>query len=352
MQPSPPLPVSRIATAKSSMRVLCFCTALLSSACWPGRPAQPQGSPAGSSAADKEKAVGAVPSPRAAPALDTIVLVTTDTTPAEGGSNVTRLVVERRRFTLHQRREPYGTRTALRSFRLVDEDGDVHYEQRFEPPARGERFSSVEVHVLRSERDEGVLLYYHYDEPNTPRSSVVMRILAMNNGRLTPITPHLLVEGRLRELQKGENADAMFLPGERVLLEIWQSYFALLVPFRVRLADCTPGRQQCFQTVVRRGDIVPGLSIVDVHVGELEIRADSAVVDMFDGPEGKALMKVTVRRNSRIAVLQGAADIYMEKQGELTIIKARRDWLHVRIHGREGWIRGTASYKAIGLKPS
>lgn len=262
------------------------------------------------------------------------------------------LVVGGRYFTVLLHRERFGADEHVRFLQLRDETGVVHYEESFDPPTRDGMpawTTTVSAHALRGERGQGLIVYYQR-LPSAPHSGVSLRIFSLQGSRLTPLAPSLSVYGTFGELLASRESDLLFLlPGEQVDVEVWTRYFGIAVPLRVRLSGCTPASEECIRPAVRRGDIVPGLSILSVNAPNRQIVA-SANVQLFDGPEGVALRRVPVSRRSEVTIIQVAADVFTEEENGVAVIRTRREWLHVRIDGSDGWIHGDESFAAIGLK--
>lgn len=262
------------------------------------------------------------------------------------------LVVGGRYFTVLLHREKFGREQHVRFLQLRDETGVVHYEESFDPPMQGSGptwTTTVSAHALRGERGQGLVIYYQ-QLPSAPHTGLSLRIFALQGSRLEPLTPLISVHGTFGEFLKSRESNVLFLlPGERLDVEVWTGYFGITVPYRVRLSGCTPGSAQCIRPAVRRGDIVPGLSLLSVNAPNRKIMA-SANVQLFDAPEGVAVARVPVSRESEVTIIQVAADVFTEKANGVDVIRTRREWLHVRIDGREGWIHGDESFVAIGLK--
>jgi hypothetical protein len=260
-------------------------------------------------------------------------------------------VVGSRYFTVLLHREKFGGEEHVRLLQLRDETGVVHYEESFDPPMRDNQAvwtTTISAHALRGERGQGLVVYYQ-QLPSAPHTGLSLRIFALQGSRLEPLAPLLSVHGTFAELLASRESGVLFLlPGERLDVEVWTGYFGITVPFRVRLAGCTPG-EQCIRPAVRRGDIVPGLSLLSVNAPHRRI-ITSAHVQLFDAPEGMAVARVPVSRTSEVSIIQVAADVFTEKDNGVDVIRTRREWLHVRIDGREGWIHGDESFTAIGLK--
>lgn len=290
---------------------------------------------------------------KAEPAVAAEATLLGDPASVAGGSSdsVGPLTVGERFFTIRFERENYGGRDHVRRVQIRDERGVPHYEERFDPPLRGgtpEWTTSVSAQALRGQRGQGLVLFYQR-MPSPPLSGMKVRVFGLQGSQLEPIAPHLTVYGSFAELPASREPNVLFLfPDERMDVELWQGYFGMTIPLRVRLSDCTPAAQPCIRPAIRRGDIVPGLSLLHVRVPELQI-SSPATLTMYDAPEGLITTQVPVRRNSRVEVIEAAADIFNEMSDGVTHIRSRRDWLHVSVDGRDGWIHGEESYTAIGL---
>jgi hypothetical protein len=339
----------------SYSRIACCGLSLLVTACFlGGQSAGPRNAGPADSTVAKPGAKAAPDPDRATTEVAKIAAISTDTLTdgavRRSSESVGPFVVDGEKFTVALQNEYYGRRQHVRSVQIRDERGVVHHEQRFEPKLRGnqpEWTMTINAYALRGDAGEGLLIYYKY-QPSAPMSGVTIQIFALDEDELEPIAPPLSVYGSFAELQKSSDPRLLFLlPADRLDVEVWQGYFGIVIPFRVRLTGCTRGT--CIRPASRRGDIVPGLSILNVTTHAREITADTSVV-LFDGPEGRLTARVPVRRTSRVTIIEGAADVFIEPQGDVNIIRTRREWLHVRINGRQGWISGAESYTAIGLK--
>jgi hypothetical protein len=264
------------------------------------------------------------------------------------------LVVGSRYFTVLLHREKSGGEEHVRFLQLRDETGVVHYEESFDPPLQDNQPAwtmTVSAHALRGEQGQGVVVYYQR-LPSAPHSGLSLRIFSLQGSRLVPLASGLSVHGTFGELLESRESGVLFLlPGERIDVEVWTGYFGISVPYRVQLSGCKPGSEQCIRPAVRRGDIVPGLSLLSVNAPNRQISA-SGNVQLFDAPEGVALRRVPVSRRSDVTIIQVAADVYTENENGVAVIRTRREWLHVRIDGSEGWIHGDESFRAIGFKAS
>ena len=339
--------------------IICGALTLLVSACSTDQPFfRPSSEAPADSVATPSKASGATArkskgSPaKAAAQPDTTPLPELLGIPFGTADSVGPLVVGSRYFTVLLHREKFGVDEHVRLLQLRDETGVVHFEESFDPPMRQNEpawTTTVSAHALRGERGHGLVVYYQ-QLPSAPHSGLNLRIFSLQGTRLTPLAAPLSVHGSFGELLQSRESGVLFLlPGEQLDVEVWTGYFGIKVPFRVRLAGCMPARDDCIRPAVRRGDIVPGLSILSVNAPNRQIMA-SANVQLFDGPEGVALRRVPVSRRSDVTIIQVAADVFTENENGVAVIRTRREWLHVRIDGSEGWIHGPESFTAIGLK--
>ena len=343
-------------------RHICSTLTLLLLACTTDRPTPRGDAPvdsttlatkaSGSKSVNQARSRGKEKSARERPAdgADTVI---TDPIPIETADSAGPFAVNGRYFTVVWERAGSGADEYVRTVRIRDENGVIHHEEQpagAEGVTSSERASAITARALRGESGQGLALYYK--QTTRANDAPHLRIFALRGGRLAPLGPQLAVDGAFSGLlpSSREPHVLFLLPDDHLDVEVWQGQFAIHVPYRVRFS-CASSQRACVQPSIRRGDIVPGLSILRVRAPLREITSESTIT-MFDAPEGPGPTRIVIKPSSEVSVLEAAADVFTETVGDITSIRTRREWLHVRVDGRAGWIHGPENFAAIGLQPA
>lgn len=193
-------------------------------------------------------------------------------------------------------------------------------------------------------RSVGMLLAYG-QYPSAPGTGEEFRILVVQAGRLTALTPRVLSYGAPDSLKAG--ADPLvreLMPGDALLMTPWLLHFAARVPVALDLG-CTPQHANCLVPVLP--DSVAGLArfAVGAHFLPIEKRA---TVALFERPGAAVPDRLDVAPGDSIEALEGAGEVRMIR-GKGWGLEVRNAWLHIRCRGRSGWIHSSGDLEAVGL---
>jgi hypothetical protein len=227
--------------------------------------------------------------------------------------------------------------TSATGFRIVDDAGQVHFRHDYgRTPQDEETMTTWHVHVQPYGATDGqALSVYEQVYPSAPLSGAALRIFVPRQDRLVSLTPPITLYGEIGRFHDGAQ-----------YFEIWRYEFALVVPTVVNLS-CTTADAACLTTRPKAG-LTERLAIYDVRTDLRPIEQEAALV-LYALPGAAAGRTVTVTPRSTVQVLEAASVVTIKTVDTGLFMDAEDDWLHVRIDGHEGWIRGSEDFRAIGL---
>ena len=260
-----------------------------------------------------------------------------------------------------------GFDETVESFSIVDKDGDIHYHKSFDVEycdggfaesigisaytldSKGKRgFRSVsgklkEI-ISKGQAGVGLVLYYGFT-PSAPSSGVSCQVFALKGEHLVPQFLPLTVYGKVYELPRGSNPNALRLfDDDTMKFGVWTGWFEVIVPVKV----------------LDRLSIVPlhysstfGYNAFNVIV-ERRHSEEETFVRFFNHPEVSSIPRhVVIKKGTKVEFLWAYARVSIGSGGaECAISIDEMPWLKVRIDGKEGFVRDAEDLLALGIHPA
>jgi hypothetical protein len=217
------------------------------------------------------------------------------------------------------------------SLQVLDESGRPTYSEKFDislPDQGAQPADETEVEAaLFNGKEHKILALVYQQVPSAHGAGGSFRFLAMHNGFLTVLNSEPVSCGEAESLlgmSKGSVAETNLQPGEILNVADNNHYFFFYRQLRVNWQD------------FRLEEKVSG----DYEVSHEPVTlAAQSTVQVFASPDQSAAHSgLTLRPGTRVEFLG------------MRIPVDRREWLKVRINGKDGWITGNESYHAVGLQ--
>lgn len=243
----------------------------------------------------------------------------------------------------HRVAEPSGPEVATEAVRVFDRAGRALYEERFDVAVGDHGFQHwSEADVTAVHGEAGTALAVRASGyPSAPLSGETFEVLVPRGDVLVPLAPPITTYGTLREPPDGRLHD-----GDRLVYEVWATYFAVVVPVHVNLAG-RPGDPGNYAPRPERHDPASGLALLDVVEPVRSPVTEPGEVTVYPTPAGGEGRRVRVRPGARVRLLEAAARpaIRLDRVLRLEAPVVR---LRVRVDDEEGWV-GPEDFDALGL---
>jgi hypothetical protein len=260
-----------------------------------------------------------------------------------------------------------GFDETVESFSIVDKDGEVHYQKSFDVEYGHGGFAEtlgigaytldstgrkgflresgrLKEFTLEGQAGVGLIVYYGIS-PSAPSSGLSCQVFTLKAGHLVPLFSPLTVYGRIYELQRGSNPNALRLfDGNTMKFGVWTGWFEVVVPVKV----------------------LDGLRVVPLHYySTFDYSAFEAFVErrqfekvtfvrFFNHPDASSTPRhVIIRKETEVEFLWAYARVSIGSGGaECVISTDEMPWLKVRIDGKEGYVRDAEDLLALGIRPA
>jgi hypothetical protein len=224
---------------------------------------------------------------------------------------------------------------------ITDQGGKIHFEERYDVPLHSNGFEysiSIQAHKLEGSSGEGIILKQDA-VPSAPGSGRAIRIFALTEGLLKPVSPWLTVYGGRQKLLAAGDSTLRLPEGDRINFSVWAMFFGVVVPVSVDLEGGTVS-------------IPEGINSYRVEAeGPIFLKDPEPVPLYLEPTKSTKTVTVSVSRESRIQYLEARtrAGFFGERVREVGISEP---WLKVRVDGVEGWVTGNNGFISVGLTPA
>ena len=228
--------------------------------------------------------------------------------------------------------------TTVRSVKIEDARGKVHFEKKFPEPF-SHRVERHEVTVTPLEGREHQALELVYTQlPTHANSGVAIQVFAMKDGALKAMNEDPLeFYGQLGPMADGSVRYTKRLDADDALpIYVLTSYFYIREPARLDWSEFRLRPQ-------RRGEFE--VAQEPPFRRRPDVQADGHISLYASPDKAAAEAGVDVTRASKVEVLRAVFTAGRPEEHSA----ASDTWLKIRVDGEEGWIIGADDYTAIGL---
>jgi hypothetical protein len=255
----------------------------------------------------------------------------------------------------------------VESFSIVDKEGAVHYQKSFDVEYGNGRFDEIteigayaldstgrkgfrresgrlKEFISKGQAGVGLIVYYGIS-PSAPLSGVSCQVFTLKGGHLAPLFSPLTVYGRIYELPRGSNPNALRLfDGNTMKFGVWTGWFEVIVPVKVL---------DGLRVVPLHYHSTFGYNAFDVIV-ERRHSEEETFVRLFNHPEASSMPRhVIIKKHTKVDFLSAYARVSIGLGGAECVISVdEMPWLKVRIDGKEGFVRDPEDLLALGIHPA
>jgi hypothetical protein len=265
-------------------------------------------------------------------------------------------------------------RITLAAVEIDDAAGNIAYQDSFPFGVTEGQFTErvTATPYLFAGRGGSAIVVHYSEEPSSgsaPESEPDSRheswqVFGLMDGKLVPFGPPLPVGQGEGIAVGGVVAGVMVKNGISVVplastadeleFRAWEGHFSIDVPVRVdwMRGEWSQG-QECFE--LGEGSLRPkgcNLRVEGVAQGR---GGDTGYVQLFAATDGDARngQQVPVRPESQVQIVETRAVVnWTAAEGDRIACSFADVWLHVRIDGKDGWVRGDNDFAALGLPAS
>jgi len=263
-------------------------------------------------------------------------------------------------IVLHSKRLPGqkgNFEQALASLEIFDASGVVQHREEFPYAVENGTFAEsceASVNPISGSNGAGFLLDTGC-EPSAPESGGPWRILAVTNGKISPVGKPLYAEGQIGGFVPGKISKignlTQILPDE-LRIRLFTGYFYVSVPVRVGWVEGKLAlAQHCFYQT-GHGVAEGGCEMPVESVERSSSQQELTFVRMFTESSEQIGMPahVVVKQDSKVEILAGKVFVTWEEEKSGIGLGVGDDiWVKVRIDGKEGWIHTDEDLQAVGL---
>lgn len=261
---------------------------------------------------------------------------------------------------LHSKRLPGQNgdfEQAVASLEIFDASGVVQHREEFPYAIENGGFGEscgASVNPISGSNGAGFLLDTAC-EPSAPGSGGPWQILAVTNGKISPVGKPLYAEGQMGDFVPGKISKignlTQILPDE-LRIRLFTGYFYVSVPVRVGwLEGKLALAQHCFYQT-GHGVAEGGCEMPVEGVERTRSQQDLTFVRMFSEPNEQigTPAHVVVKQDSKVEILAGKVFVtWKEEKSGIGLGVGDDIWVKVRIDGKEGWIHTDEDLQAVGL---
>lgn len=251
---------------------------------------------------------------------------------------------------------------------IVDSDGQAVFQETFPFSIADGRFlQTIDASASLFSGQGGMALVIQFIERTANTGSGAdgspvrqsWQIFGLSNGQLTKFGP-VLPLGQGSDIAVGGVVTAVMAKGGVVVLPLasaaeelqvraWTGNFYVLVPVRVDWMHAQWGEaEECYE--LAEGTLRERGCTMSVEAPREPLSADSdTYVLLSPSTDGKEPEEVPVTANSNIDFLEALATVHWKDIAGRSECSFDNVWLRTRIDGKEGWVHGQASFKALGL---
>ncbi len=255
----------------------------------------------------------------------------------------------------------------VESFSIVGKGGEVHYQRSFDVEYGNERFEEsvgIWAYALESTGRKGFryeagrlkefiskgqvgagLIVYYGISPSAPSSGVSCQVFTLKGGHLVPLFSPLTVYGRIYELPRGSNPNALRLfDGNTMKFGVWTGWFEVIVPLKILNG---------LRVLPLHYNSTFGYNAFDVNAERRPSEKDT-FVRFFNHPEVSSIPRhVIIKKDTKVEFLWAYARVSIGSGGAECVISIdEMPWLKVRIDGKEGFVRDAEDLLALGIHPA
>jgi len=251
-------------------------------------------------------------------------------------------VVKNKIFTIVMTHKKIFGDDTVESFEIIDENNLTHYKKYFGATiAEGhpDFESTIQMGAYKVEglRGEGLIIFYTLMS-NAPPSGTSCQFFGLDKQMLKSLTSELGIAGGIHKLPKGDSERTLrLLEGDVINVQIWTNYFAVTIPISVdfdRLMIKPAKASGNFDVYYPRSSLRPvGSAIIIYADHDANLKAES----------------ITLTAATTIDYLYAYAEIQLEKYESEDKIEVSNLWLKIKIDGKEGWVKDSASFYALGF---
>ena len=260
-----------------------------------------------------------------------------------------------------------GFDETVESLSIVDKEGEVHYQKSFDVEYGNGGFAEIiemgayaldstgrkgflqesgrlKEFISKGQAGVGLIVYYGIS-PSAPLSGVSCQVFTLKDGHLAPLFSPLTVYGRIYELPRGSNPNALRLFEVNTMkFGVWTGWFEVTVPVKVL---------DGLRVVPLHYHSTFGYNAFDVIV-ERRHSEEETFVRLFNHPEVSSIPRhVIIKKETKVEFLWAYARVSIGSSGAECVISIdEMPWLKVRIDGKEGFVRDAEDLLALGIHPA